>query len=52
MLADDFVSVNGQESQAGFWQLIPDLHWDVQEVLVNGDEVALRSRASGTGRPR
>jgi steroid delta-isomerase-like uncharacterized protein len=57
VLADDFVSVNGQESKtkamliqqvAGFWQLIPDLRWDVQEVLVDGDKVVVRSRASGT----
>ncbi len=32
----------------GFGKLIPDLTWDVKEVLVAGDRVIVRSEASGT----
>lgn len=32
----------------GFGQLIPDLSWDVREVIVAGDRVIVRSVASGT----
>ncbi len=31
-----------------FWKLIPDLKWDVQEVLNDGDKYMVRSLASGT----
>lgn len=57
LLADDFASVNGQETKGkgtlmqqveGFWKLIPDLRWAVQEVLVDGDKVVVRSVASGS----
>ena len=57
LLADDFVSANGQESKskavlsqqvAGFWKLIPDLRWAVQEMLVEGHKVVVRSVASGS----
>lgn len=57
VLADDFVSVNAQETKpkealikqiGGFWKLVPDLRWDIQEVLVDGAQVVVRSLASGT----
>jgi predicted ester cyclase len=32
----------------GFGKLIPDLAWDIQEVLVDGDRIIVRSEASGT----
>ncbi len=32
----------------GFGKLIPDLKWDIQEILVVGDRVIVRSEASGT----
>ncbi|MEP7120959.1 MAG: ester cyclase [Byssovorax sp.] len=32
----------------GFGKLIPDLAWDIKEVLVDGDKVVVRSEASGT----
>jgi predicted ester cyclase len=32
----------------GFGKLIPDLTWDIKEVLVDGDRVIVRSEASGT----
>lgn len=33
---------------AAFGQLIPDLRWDIKEVLVHGNRVVVRSEASGT----
>ncbi|MGH8674479.1 MAG: ester cyclase [Burkholderiales bacterium] len=32
----------------GFGKLIPDLSWDIKEVLVQGDRIIVRSEASGT----
>jgi predicted ester cyclase len=32
----------------GFGKVIPDLAWDVKEVLVDGDRIVVRSEASGT----
>ncbi len=32
----------------GFGQLIPDLSWSIQELLVAGDRVVVRSEAAGT----
>ena len=32
----------------GFGKLIPDLAWNIKEVLVDGDRVIVRSEASGT----
>ncbi|MBU0552452.1 ester cyclase [Myxococcota bacterium] len=32
----------------GFGRLIPDLRWEIQDVLVAGDRLIVRSRATGT----
>ncbi len=32
----------------GFGQLIPDLNWEVQDVLQDGNQYVVRSRATGT----
>jgi predicted ester cyclase len=32
----------------GFGKLIPDLTWDIKEVLVDGNRIIVRSEASGT----
>lgn len=32
----------------GFGKLIPDLRWDIKEVLRDGDKIIVRSEASGT----
>jgi len=32
----------------GFWKLIPDLKWEPQEIVNNGDVYVVRSIASGT----
>lgn len=33
-----------------FWRLIPDLRWEIQEMLQEGDKVVVRSIASGAPR--
>ncbi|MFY7865715.1 ester cyclase [Roseateles sp.] len=33
---------------AGFGKAIPDLKWEIKEVLVSGDRVVVRGEASGT----
>lgn len=33
---------------AGFGKLIPDLAWDIKEVMVDGNRIIVRSEASGT----
>lgn len=56
-VADGFRSINieGTEDEAAlagqleyFWTLIPDLRWDIQEVIVSEDRVVVRSIASGS----
>ncbi len=32
----------------GFSQLIPDLNWAIEEVIIDGNKVVVRSRATGT----
>ena len=32
----------------GFGKLIPDLKWDIKELLVDGNRIVVRSEASGT----
>ncbi len=57
VLADNFVSRGSVESkgkeqligQVGFfWKLIPDLKWEIQEMIQEGNQVVVRSLASGT----
>ncbi len=59
ILADSFQSINSQETkdkatlikQVGFfWQLIPNLVWDPQDVVigVDGKKVVVRSVATGS----
>ena len=57
ILADDFVSSGSVETktkeqligQVGFfWKLIPDLTWDPQELIQQGDKFVVRSIATGT----
>ncbi len=58
LLADDFQSIGadtkGKAQLTGqvqfFWKLIPDLAWEVQEMLQEGDRVVVRSIASGSPR--
>jgi steroid delta-isomerase-like uncharacterized protein len=57
VLADTFVSKGsvdskGKEQLIGqvsfFWKLIPDLKWEIQEMIQEGNQVVVRSLASGT----
>ena len=57
LLADDFQSINAAETKGKaqltgqvqfFWKLIPDLKWEIQEMLQDGDKVVVRSIASGS----
>ena len=57
ILADGFQSINGQEvkdkvtliKQIGFfWSLIPDLKWEPQDYVVEGNKVVVRSIATGS----
>ncbi len=56
ILADDFLSINSQESkdkatltkQLGFfWKLIPNLKWEPQDGVTEGNKVVVRSIAAG-----
>ena len=56
-MADDFQSINIAETKGKaqligqvqfFWKLIPDLKWDIQEMLQDGNKVVVRSIASGS----
>ena len=40
---DEFI-----QQVAGFGKLIPDLAWEIKEVLVDGDRIVVRSEARGT----
>ena len=57
MLADNFQSVNAAEIKSKqvligqiqyFWKLIPDLKWEPQEILQDGNRVIVRCIATGT----
>ena len=40
---DEFV-----EQMVGFGQMIPDMTWNIEEMIVSGNRVIVRGRASGT----
>lgn len=57
ILADGYESTGSVESknaeqligQLGFfWKVVPDLKWEIQETIMEGDRVFVRSIASGT----
>ncbi len=57
ILADNFQSKGSTDAKSKaqligqiqfFWQLIPDLKWEVQEMIEEGNQVVVRSLASGT----
>ena len=56
LLAEDFQSVNAKETKGKaaligqvqfFWKLIPDLKWEPQEILQDGNKIIVRSIFSG-----
>jgi len=57
LLADNFQSIGSADTKGKaqltgqvqfFWKLIPDLKWEVQEMLQDGNKVVVRSIASGS----
>ena len=57
LLADDFQSIGSADTKNKaaltgqvqfFWQLIPDMKWDAQEMLQDDNRVVVRSIASGS----
>ncbi|MBX7193483.1 MAG: ester cyclase [Sandaracinaceae bacterium] len=59
LLADDFRSINAAETKTKaqligqvqfFWKLVPDLAWKIDEMLVDGQRVVVRSTATGSPR--
>ncbi len=57
ILADNFQSkgsadVKTKEQLIGqigfFWKLVPDLKWEIQEMIAEGNQVVVRSLASGS----
>ena len=57
LLAENFQSIGSADTKGKaqligqvqfFWKLIPDLKWDVQEMIQEGNKVVVRSIATGT----
>ena len=57
LLSPEFESINTAETKGKavlikqiqyFWKLIPDLRWEIQELLQDGDRVIARSLATGS----
>ncbi|CAN5885864.1 hypothetical protein BH11BAC4_BH11BAC4_06610 [soil metagenome] len=57
VLADDFISSGSVESKGKpalmaqvehFWKLIPDLKWEPQDIINEGNKYVVRSLVSGT----
>lgn len=57
LLADDFQSINAGETKSKaqligqvqfLWKLIPDLKFDIQEMIQDGNKVIVRCFATGT----
>ncbi|MBP7686272.1 MAG: ester cyclase [Thermoflexales bacterium] len=57
LLAEGFLSKGSTEAKNKaqligqiqfFWKLIPDLKWEIQEMIAEGNQVVVRSLASGT----
>lgn len=57
LLADDFQSINAKESKgktqligqvAGFWKLMPDMKWEIKDMVQEGNQVVVRSEFSAS----
>ena len=57
LLADDFESRNAAETKSkamliaqinGFWKLMPDMKWEIQDMVQEGNKVVVRSLLSAT----
>jgi predicted ester cyclase len=59
LLANDFESRNAASTKNkealigqinGFWKLMPDMRWEIQDMVQEGDRVVVRSLFSGSPR--
>lgn len=57
LLADDFQSINAKETKgkvqligqvAGFWKMMPDMKWEIKDMVQEGNQVVVRSEFSAT----
>ncbi|MFA6457743.1 MAG: ester cyclase [Bacteroidota bacterium] len=57
LLSDNFQSINAKETKGKaaligqiqfFWKLVPDLKWEPQDILQDGNRVVVRSVFSGS----
>ncbi|MEI6411556.1 MAG: ester cyclase [Bacteroidota bacterium] len=57
LLADDFQSINAKETKgkaqligqvAGFWKLMPDMKWEIKDMVQEGNQVVVRSELSAS----
>jgi len=57
LLTDDFQSINADGSKgkqmlmgqiAGFWKMMPDLTWTIQETIEAGNQIVVRSLFGGS----
>ncbi len=57
LFADDFQSRNAKETKGkaqmigqigGFWKLMPDMKWEIQEMIQEGNKVVVRSEFSAS----
>jgi len=59
LFADDFQSINAKETKgkatmigqiAGFWKLMPDMKWEIQDIVQEGNRIVVRSLFSASPR--
>lgn len=57
IFATDLISYGSVDSKTGneligmlgfFWKLIPDLKWEIQQIVAEGNQYVVRSKATGT----
>lgn len=57
LLADDFQSINAKETKgkaqligqvAGFWKLMPDMKWEIKDMVQEGNQVVVRCEFSAS----
>jgi predicted ester cyclase len=57
LLADDFQSINAKETKgkvqligqiAGFWKIMPDMKWEMKDMVQEGNQVVVRCEFSAS----
>ncbi len=57
LFADDFQSINAKETKgkpqligqiAGFWKMMPDMKWEIKDMIQEGNQVVVRSEFSAS----